>query len=113
MTVNAAVHESVFGTPDVYWISSGAASRGEDYQIAKLLAGGVSVAEAAGPTNTEKRTHAAGFWIIKFPSSSTLSPVFLASSNTEGCQSTLPASGPPTIAISSASGASVRLLKPR
>src|ERR1700730_9679821 len=34
-------------------------------------------------------------------------------SGTEGCQSTLPASGPPMIAIRSASGASVRLLKPR
>ena len=33
--------------------------------------------------------------------------------STEGCQSTLPASGPPMIAIRSASGASVRLLKPR
>src|SRR5207253_319856 len=44
-----------------------------------------------------------------FPSSSTLSPVFLASASTDGCQSTLPASGPPTIAIRSASGASVRL----
>jgi hypothetical protein len=57
--------------------------------------------------------HAAGFSIIKFPSSSTLSPVFLASCSTEGCQSTLPASGPPMIAIRSASDASVRLLKPR
>jgi hypothetical protein len=60
-----------------------------------------------------KQPHAAGFSMIKFPSSSTLSPVFLASSSTEGCQSTLPASGPPMIAIKSASGASVRLLKPR
>jgi hypothetical protein len=65
------------------------------------------------PGAGHKQPHAAGFSMIKFPSSSTLSPVFLASSSTEGCQSTLPASGPPMIAIRSASGASVRLLKPR
>jgi hypothetical protein len=31
-----------------------------------------------------KRNHALGFSIIKFPSSSTLRPVFLASANTDG-----------------------------
>ena len=61
------------------------------------------------------RRHAAGFLrsTIRLPSSSTLSPVLRASASTDGCQSTLPASGPPTIAIISASGRSLRLRKPR
>ena len=57
--------------------------------------------------------HAAGFSTIRLPSSSTERPVLRASASTEGCQSTLPASGPPMIAISSASGRSPRLRKPR
>ena len=60
-----------------------------------------------------KSRHAAGFSTIKLPSSSTDSPVPRTSPSSDGCQSTLPASGPPTIAISSASGRSLRLRKPR
>ena len=82
----------------------GHASRGEHWHVALRP-------RPHAPSGLEP--HAAGFSMIKFPSSSTLSPVFLASSSTEGCQSTFPASGPPTTAIKSASGASVRLLKPR
>src|SRR6202035_3437820 len=60
------------------------------------------------------KRYAAGFLsTIRLPSSSTESPVLRASVTTDGCQSTLPASGPPMIAISSASVPPERLRKPR
>ena len=54
-----------------------------------------------GPSRLEP--HAAGFSMIKFPSSSTLRPDFLASTCSEGSQTTFPASGPPTKALKSSS----------
>jgi hypothetical protein len=72
-----------------------------------------TIASIKPGAQTEVGRYAAGFAIIRLPSSSTDRPVFLASASTEGCQSTLPASGPPTTAISSASGRSERLRKPR
>jgi len=56
---------------------------------------------------------AAGCSTISRPSSSTERPVRRAASITLGCQSTLPGSGPPTSAISVASGSSPALRKPR
>src|SRR5262249_41200534 len=67
----------------------------------------------AGHDSSLLRVYCAASAMTRRPPSSTESPVLRAASMTLGCQSTLPGSGPPTIAISVASGSSPKFLKPR
>src|ERR1700678_3903877 len=91
--------------------------------ILKLL-GNEDARRRAGHDDLQGRVHlsrslrgrmnyATDFSTIRLPSSSTESPVLRASVTTDACQSTLPASGPPTTAIKSASGLSETLRNPR
>jgi hypothetical protein len=73
-------------------VPAGAQAYFARYQAAALSLGGLIVCGAA---------YAAGLSTIRLPSSSTGSPVLRAYATTDGCQSTLPASGPPMIAIGS------------